>query len=237
MQSIESLTIITPSRWLKEMAEQSPMFSGRRVECIYNPLDTDVFTPADQDAARRRWGNSEKETVICFGSVDVSSPYKGGEFIIPVLERLHARGVRNLHLLIFGGGATNERYPYPHTRTGYLSSMADVASVYQASDVLLNPSKQDVFSYVAAESQACGIPSVAFATGGIPEVVLHGETGLIAPQFDLDAMADNLWQLVEDEALREQMGSSAREQAVRRFAYPVIAARHEKVYQEALRIG
>ncbi len=235
MDRIESLTVVTPSLWLKERAETSPMFSDRRVEHIFNPLDTEVFSPGHRQEARSRWNIPDEATVLCFGSVDVNSPYKGGELIAPVLKRLHEKGICRLHLLIFGGGAPDARYPYPSTHVGYLAGMADVASVYRASDLLLNPSKQDVFSYVAAESQACGIPCAAFATGGIPEVVLHGETGLISPQFDLDDMAENIALLIEDADLRERMGRAARAQAVARFSYPVIAARHEELYREIMR--
>ena len=233
LDRIESLTVITPSQWLRERAARSPMFSNRRVECIFNPVDTEVFRPGGKDEARQRWGISQEATVLCFGCADINSSYKGGDLIGPLLERLHEKGIKNLHLLVFGGGSLEGVcYPYPCTHTGTLRDASDVASVYRASDLLLNPSKQDVFSYVTAESQACGIPCVAFTTGGIPEVALHGRTGLISPQFDLDDMADNLRFLIEHGDIRESMGYDAREQAVQRFSYAVIAARHEELYQQ-----
>lgn len=232
MDRIGSLTVITPSDWLKAVAEESLMFRNRRVVRIYNPLDTDLFCPGDKREARARWGLPEDATVLCFGCVDTQSPYKGGEMIAPVLERLRALGGDNVHLLVFGTPPAQTQTVFPCTYTGYLHSMEEVASVYRAADVLLNPSRADVFSYVAAESQACGVPCAAFATGGIPEVVVHEQSGLIAPQFDLDAMAHNLFRLIADAGLRGAMGRRARDLAVERFSYPVIAAQHEALYEE-----
>lgn len=236
MDRIGSLTVIAPSEWMKGVAESSIMFRNRRVVRIFNPLDTELFCPGDKRAARAKWGVPEDAVVLCFGCVDTRSPYKGGEMIGPVLERLRAMGAPKVHLLVFGRSpGVEEQTVFPCTYTGFLNSMEEVASVYQAADVLFNPSRQDVFSYVAAEAQACGVPCAAFATGGIPEVAPDGQSGLIAPQFDLDAMAQNLDRLVSDASLRESMGRRGRELAVARFSYSVIAAEHERLYEEIVR--
>lgn len=229
---IPSLTLIAPSLSMKKMAEASPMFFERRIECIYNPLDTDMFRPGDKQSMRLRWGIPQEATVVCFGCVDTQSAYKGGELIEPVLRRIRDKGLRNVHLLIFGHPPRTENTVFPCTYTGYLDSMKDIASVYQSADVLINTSKQDSFSYVTAEAQACGVPGVAFNTGGIPEIMLHDRTGLISPQFDLDDMANNLYRLITDRSIRNTMGLLARELAVERFCYPVIAAKHDELYKE-----
>jgi len=68
------------------------------------------------------------------------------------------------------------------------------------------------------EAAACGVPAVATAVGGVPELVEHGQTGLVVPAGDPQALADALECLLRDEAVRERMGHAARERAVARFS-------------------
>jgi glycosyltransferase involved in cell wall biosynthesis len=76
-----------------------------------------------------------------------------------------------------------------------------------------------------------GCPSVAFAVGGIPEVVTSGEHGLLAPFPDTDAMAVALESLLRDPAQRATLGDAARARARERFSAAAIVPRYEAVYR------
>lgn len=100
---IPSLTLVTPSLWLKREVERSCMFPGRKIVQIYNPVDTDLFRPAeDRNAIRAGLGIPPGAFVIACGATGLFNPVKGGHFIPLVLEELYRRGHRNLHLLLFG---------------------------------------------------------------------------------------------------------------------------------------
>lgn len=164
-----------------------------------------------------------------------SNPVKGGHFIPLVLEELYRRGHRNLHLLLFGNQEKSVDYPFPSTNAGFITDMNKLAGLYSAADIFLNPTLQDVLSNVALESMACKTPSVTFRTGGVPEAVLDGRTGLVAPQGDLNQMAAHCERLIQDGKLLQTLAEEGRRHAEQTFSYPVIAARHAALYEETLR--
>lgn len=233
---IPSLTLVTPSLWLKREVEKGCMFPGRRIVQIYNPVDTDLFRPAeDREAIRAALGIPSGAFVIACGATGLFNPVKGGHFIPLVLEELYRRGHRNLHLLLFGNQEKNVEFPFPSTNAGFITDMNKLAGLYSAADIFLNPTLQDVLSNVALESMACKTPSVTFRTGGVPEVVLDGRTGLVAPQGDLNQMAGHCERLIRDGKLLLALAEEGRQHAEQTFSYPVIAARHAALYEETLR--
>jgi glycosyltransferase involved in cell wall biosynthesis len=212
------------------------MFPGRKIVQIYNPVDTDLFRPVeDRNAIRAGLGIPPGAFVIACGATGLFNPVKGGHFIPLVLEELYRRGHRNLHLLLFGNQEKSVDYPFPSTNAGFITDMNKLAGLYSAADIFLNPTLQDVLSNVALESMACKTPSVTFRTGGVPEAVLDGRTGLVAPQGDLNQMAAHCERLIQDGKLLQTLAEEGRRHAEQTFSYPVIAARHAALYEETLR--
>ena len=79
-----------------------------------------------------------------------------------------------------------------------------------------------------------GKPIVGTDVGGIPEILLDGETGRIVPPADSDALADGISRLLRDEAARERLGANARDRALRQFSWKSIAARTTEIYASAI---
>lgn len=95
------------------------------------------------------------------------------------------------------------------------------------------PSRHEAFGQTTSEAHACGTPVIAFNTGGLPDIVEHQRTGYLAKAFDTrDLAAGIAWVLTQRET--GQLGERARKRAVERFAYPVVAAGYQKVYEQAL---
>ena len=138
-------------------------------------------------------------------------------------------------ILLFGNQEKSVDYPFPSTNAGFITDMNKLAGLYSAADIFLNPTLQDVLSNVALESMACKTPSVTFRTGGVPEAVLDGRTGLVAPQGDLNQMAAHCERLIQDGKLLQTLAEEGRRHAEQTFSYPVIAARHAALYEETLR--
>ena len=87
---------------------------------------------------------------------------------------------------------------------------ADVPDFYDALDVFAMPSRTDSFGIVFLEAWANGKPVVAAMAGGVPEVVTHGETGLLVPFGDVAALADSVGRVVDDPALARRYGEAGR---------------------------
>ena len=84
------------------------------------------------------------------------------------------------------------------------------------------------------EAMAAGLPVVASAVGGIPELVVDGETGLLVPPGDPDALADALGKLITDPELRQRLGAAGRARAEACFDLPGFRQAHIRLYEELL---
>jgi len=118
------------------------------------------------------------------------------------------------------------------TMSGFVQHSA-VPAVLSSLDVLVLPSAYEEMGSVLVEAMVSGLPVVASEVGGIPEVVRHGETGLLVPPGDVDCLADVLDRLVAEPELRKRLSAGARAGAGA-YAWPVLAARVASVYADAL---
>jgi glycosyltransferase involved in cell wall biosynthesis len=117
----------------------------------------------------------------------------------------------------------------------WLGYHAAVSSLYARVSILLIPSRSEGLPNVALEAMGHGVPVVASAVGGVPEVVVDGETGLLAPAGDTEALAARLLQVLRDPALARRLGSQERAHVRSRFSLE--ARRHTlaSVYRDLLR--
>ncbi|MDP0501540.1 MAG: N-acetyl-alpha-D-glucosaminyl L-malate synthase BshA [Verrucomicrobiota bacterium JB022] len=111
----------------------------------------------------------------------------------------------------------------------------EVSDYIEASDIGLYASEQESFGLSILESLSYGRPVVATRTGGIPEVVREGETGLLVPVGDTAAMARAVDRLVQNPELRQLMGTMARDDAFVRFSGPPVRDRYLELYRRLLR--
>lgn len=110
------------------------------------------------------------------------------------------------------------------------------AQVIQRARVLLLPSRGESFSMVAAEASAAAVPVVGYEVGGLPSVVASGETGLLVPAGNVQALADATAAVLTNETLRRRMGEAARERALA-WHQDRVAELTARVYEQVLRGG
>ncbi len=116
----------------------------------------------------------------------------------------------------------------------FLGKQTLLPEILSASDLMLMPSQSESFGLSALEAMSCGVPVVSSSTGGLPELVVHGETGYIAEMGDIQRMAKYAIELLSDERKRELFGHNSRKRAVEKFDVNSIVPLYEKVYEEAL---
>lgn len=117
----------------------------------------------------------------------------------------------------------------------FLGEQDQLEPLFACADLFLLPSEQESFGLTALEAMNCGVPVVATATGGLPELIDHEETGYLLPVGDTEGMAEAALQLLLDPDRHEQFGTMARECAVKRFRASEIIPQYESFYQEVLR--
>lgn len=139
---------------------------------------------------------------------------KGVEFAVQAARILESRN-RDVHLLIVGQDERPmwQRRWRPLQRNGIVTCTGmrrDVAAILPSLDILLIPSLREGSPRVAAEAMLRGIPVVASAVGGIPEIVADGKTGLLVPPANPEAIAAAVQRLLADPLLRSSFGEAGR---------------------------
>jgi N-acetyl-alpha-D-glucosaminyl L-malate synthase BshA len=119
-------------------------------------------------------------------------------------------------------------------RVRFLGERDALPELLAPADVFLLTSTEESFGLSALEALSCGVPVVATAVGGVPEVVRDGETGLLAPADDQELFAERLATLLLDRRRAREMGRAARADVLARFARDPIVARYEALYRRVL---
>ena len=116
-------------------------------------------------------------------------------------------------------------------RVLHLGVRSDVGDLLAASDVMLLASRAEGMPGVVIEAGMAGLPVVAYAVAGVPEVVANGVTGLLAAPGDLDSLTEFTLRLLRDEATRCTMGAAARERCRSQFDARNVAPRYIALYR------
>jgi N-acetyl-alpha-D-glucosaminyl L-malate synthase BshA len=119
----------------------------------------------------------------------------------------------------------------------FLGLQDNVLPLYSAADLFLLPSEKESFGLGALEAMACRVPVIATNTGGLPEVVKHGETGYLAEVGDIEALAGFALEVLSEETRLHRMGEAARKRAEEFFDSSLLVPRYEQFYQEILESG
>lgn len=186
--NLDNVSVVVLSDHTRAIVEQSPLFSGCRVEKIPNPIDTTVFRPIDQGEARRMLGlPADKRIVAYVPSFD--SAIKGAVEFERMLKRL-AREVVAEDVLVICAGRRQISIdaPFEIRQLGHIADKNRLAAFFSAADVTVIPSLEETFSNTALESIACGTPIAGFRTGAIGEFA-QGGRGRSAPVGDVTALA------------------------------------------------
>ena len=133
-------------------------------------------------------------------------------------------------LVVAGDGPLRDRVP---GALGFLPRH-DLEPLYERCAVVACPSYREGFGVACAEAMAHGKPVVASAVGGLRDLVVDGETGLLVPPGDVPALRDALLRLLADRELRHRLGASARERAVARLGWEAATRQTLDAYHEAL---
>jgi N-acetyl-alpha-D-glucosaminyl L-malate synthase BshA len=119
-------------------------------------------------------------------------------------------------------------------RARFLGERDALPELLAPADIFLLTSSEESFGLSALEALSCGVPVVATAVGGVPEVVRDGETGLLSPADDLARFAGRVRELLFDRERAQRLGANARADVLQRFAQEPIVDRYEAVYRRVL---
>jgi glycosyltransferase involved in cell wall biosynthesis len=218
-------------------ARNAPLRRGRPVLGVLGAVDLGRFAPAPPDpAVRAALGLAPEHRVICIASR--VQRHRRFDLLLAAMARL-ARALPEARLLVMGRGTHLESAARrPAARLGIADRVvfagyrtADYADVLRASDVftLLAPGT-DGSCRALLEATACGLPAVTTPFGTLPEIVVHGETGLVVAA-EAGRLAAAWHSLLADVELRRMYGAAARRRAERCFSPARLAEQVEGLYR------
>lgn len=185
-----------------------------RIRVVHNGLDLANFKPIDACDARLKLGYASDTPLLgVFGRL---SQEKGQRIAIQAMLVL-LRRYPKAHLLLVGHGKDEEALKARVIDFGLEDKVIfpgftrDIRTLMSACDVVVVPSLKEGFGMAAIEAMALSRPVIATAVGGLPEIVVHEDTGFAVPAGDFSALAEYACDLLADRSLREKMGLRGRE--------------------------
>jgi len=209
-------------------------FPEGKIRILPNGLDVEKFSPNEKPKA--------ENLLVFIGRI---APQKGLLTLLRSLKILKPR----TKLLIIGPLAKHYIWYFnrvmetiknindcTHHEVRYLGVLDsnEVIQCYRNATIFVCPSIDEPFGIVNIEALACETPVVASNSGGIPEVIQHGINGWLVPPNSPQRLADALQYLLENECLRQKMGSLGRKYVVDNFSSDVIARKLCKIYGEII---
>ena len=206
-----------------------------KVRVVCNGVDR-RFQPGDRQAARRRLDLQAGDFIALF--VGLLIPIKGLDILVEALAKSQTG---ELVCLLVGDGPLLSELQQQAADLGVGDRLRfvgrqpsdEIPDWMAAADVLVLPSRSEGRPNVVLEAQSCGIPVVATAVGGTPELVQDGETGLLLEPDDPQALAAAIDRLRSDSGLRDRLVQAGREQAAT-LTWAASAEQMADIYRDVL---
>ncbi|WP_078432802.1 N-acetyl-alpha-D-glucosaminyl L-malate synthase BshA [Metabacillus halosaccharovorans] len=208
----------------------------KKIETVYNFIDDRVYYKKDAMHLKKEYKIAEDEKVI----IHVSNfrKVKRVQDVVYAFHKIHRKV--NSKLLLVGDGPEMTYVNRLVRELGlvehvlFLGKQDSLEELYSISDLILLLSEKESFGLVLLEAMACGVPCIGTNAGGIPEVILEGETGYICDVGDIETIAIRAIQILSDQDLHNRMAESATILAKERFHSDKIVSQYESIYYKLL---
>ena len=174
------------------------------------------------------------------GHVGHFADHKGHRYLVEAVPAI-LRRFPDIKVVLVGEGELRSEVEAQVNRLGIVKSViftgfrTDISSILASFDLFVLPSHLEGLCTSVMDAMAVGLPVVATRTGGVPEVVEDGETGLLVPPRDPDALADGVLRMLNDPGLRYRMGQAGRRRVLDHFSADAMVEGTENIYYEILK--
>ncbi len=213
--------IICVSEFDRLSAIKNRIAPAKKILTIHNGINQQDISFLGRDEAQQKLMNKKSSLVI--GTVAEWTKNKGLFFLFESLKKIKNK---NFDVILIGGGenpakekmrAFAKKYELKNI---YLHEwVPNAASYLKAFDIFVLPSLKEGFPYVLLEAAAVPLAVTASSVGGVPEIIIEGETGLLVKAGDTDELEKSIEKLTADPKLREMLSQNLRQKATREFGF------------------
>jgi L-malate glycosyltransferase len=211
----------------------------RGIEVITNFVNCDLYAPIKDESmrsvARKRLADPDEAILMHL------SNFRPVKRVVDVVK-IFAQVVRQMpaRLVLVGDGPDRSAAEWLahdlgiQSKIHFMGKQERVNELLPLADILLMPSELESFGLAALEAMACKVPSIATRVGGVPELIDDGETGLLYPVGDVDAMASGALSLLKDRDRLDAMRDAGRRTAQTRFCSTLVVPQYLRYYEQVL---
>jgi glycosyltransferase involved in cell wall biosynthesis len=197
------LTIITPSKWLAEQTKMS-FLKKYPIHVIHNGINLEIFKPQETNV-REKYNISNNKFII-LGVASIWVLRKGADVFNSLAQRLDDR----FQIVLVGTDDNVDKQLPPNIISIHrTANQTELAEIYTAADLFVNPTREENFPTVNIEALACGTPVLTYRTGGSPEM-LDENSGMVVERNDEEALYNAI---IEIERTRPFTAENCRKQA------------------------
>jgi glycosyltransferase involved in cell wall biosynthesis len=226
----DNMRITSPSKWLKQKAEESNVFFLGKVQVIPHSVDCNVYKPLDKEMCRKALNIPENKKILLYSTDSHARANKKFEFVIDAINKSNRDDIL---LLTIGNISTeNSEVNCDIINLGFIHNEELLPIVYSASDIAIIPSIQESFSLVTIESLACGVPVIAFNTTGPAEIIKHNITGYLAKIGDTTDLAKGINEILSNDDDYVTMSINARAEVLENYNISEIYKLYLNIYKQ-----
>ncbi len=229
--------VVTISEGIREVLLDEGV-APERVVCVHSAVDVEKFDrPCERDWFLREFDLPESARVIA--TIAQLIPRKGHRHLFEALPQVLERH-RDLHVLLFGKGPLEEEIvgrladPAFGGRVRLAGFRGDLERILPCLYGVVHPADMEGLGVSLLQAAAAGVPLIGTRAGGIPEIVRHGENGLLIEPGDVAALRRALLDLLEDKARARRWGEAGKAIVRREFSIEAMVAGNLAVYREVL---
>lgn len=229
--------IICVSQTEVQAARDRRICDSERLVLIENGIDADPFDGTPKGSFRQELELSAETPLI--GVIGRLSRQKGQADLVAAAPDILQRH-RAAQFVFIGSGPDKRRLDQEITRRGletcfhFVEAHADMPRVYADLDLVAQPSRWEGMPYSLLEAMAAGRAIVATRTGGVPDMIVDGESGRLVPSGDTTGLAEAIAALLADSAQREALGAAARARVRERYTLARMVSSIEALYTACL---
>lgn len=229
----KEITFIAPSNWEGKTLKDSFIFHDKSCFVIPNIINHDIFMKKNTTELRKAFDIPEDKIILGFGAaydIEDEKAVKGSYYLLQCLKKLDPN---QFFLVIFGPVSEKftKKIPIKYFATGYISNQKIVSCIYNLLDVFICPSLVESFSYTCLESICCGVPVVAFDTGGQIDFIEHKNTGYIATSYKSEELVEGIEYCIQH---HDELSQNCLQKAKTDFVTKEIVQKHLEVYEKVL---